>query len=332
MSRRWPLPAVFPLMAVLTMAQAPAPIPPAHGTLSLEGKQIPLPEGEWVQAGSAHIAGDVVSVALVQLRGNALAAGVLVQASRLGAAPDWGSAPECDRTDLPLARTHYKSGHDGSCAFVARVAEGGDDVPVDAAWREARRAAEAQGWTLPPAWGVVGVRVVTPLSGVQVRYATALGQTGGQTGGQTSGQTGGPDAAALVAWTPGAWDQVERGLHNQLDPARPLPALTAPGAPPPWAVPPPDPDGFTLSRSVWKTITYRVIGTSIDFTTNLIAIGDLATAAALSSLPILIGPWIYLGHELAWEHFGGPANQQEALPGLGTETPWPQQVAMGKTS
>ncbi len=320
MSRRWCLRAIFPLMAVLTMAQAPTP--PAHGTLSLEGKQIPLPDGEWVQAGKASTAEGLVSVALLQLRDRTVAAAVLVQASRLGTAADWGSAPECDRTDLPLARTHFKSDHDGSCAFVARVAEGGDGVPVDAAWHDARRTAEAQGWTWPAAWGVMGVRVVAPLSGVQVRYAIALGQTGG------------PDAAALAAWTPGTWDQVERGLHNQLDPARPLPPLTAPAAPPPWAVPPPDPDGFTLSRSVWKTITYRVIGTSLDFATNLIAIGDLATAAALSSLPILIGPWIYLGHELAWEHFGGPANRQEALPGLGAETPWPQQAAAatGKTS
>jgi uncharacterized membrane protein len=316
MSRRWVLLAVFPLISLLTMAQAAAP--PAHGVLSLEGKQIPLPDGEWVEAGSASPSEGLVSVALLQLRGGTVVAGVLIQASRLGTAPDWGGAPGCERTDLPLARTHYRSDHDGSCAYVARTEAGGGG-PVDAAWQEAQGRAVAQGWTLPDSWAVATVRVTAPLSGVQVRYAAALGPAGG------------PDAAALVTWTEAAWEQVERGLHNQLDPARPLPGWNSPGPPPPWALPPPDQGRVTLSRSVWKTISYRVIGTSIDFTTNLIAIGDLATAAALSSLPILIGPWIYLGHELAWEHFGAPAERHEALPGLGAETPWPQQPA-GKTS
>lgn len=319
MYRRVPRLAVLLAVAVLTMAQAPAP--PRRGTLRLEGKQIPLPEGDWVPAGSAASTDGVVSLALLQRHGDAVIGGVLVQASRLGSAPVWGSAPECSRTDLPLARTHYQSDHDGSCAYVAR-AEPGGDAPEDAAWRAARQTAAAQAWVLPSSWAVVGVRVTSPLSAVQVRYASSPGPTGAA------------DVAALVAWAPFAWEQVERGLHNQLDPDRSLPAWSAPGPAHAWALPPPEPEGFTLSRSVWKTLSFRVIGTSIDFATNLIAIGDLATAAALSSLPILIGPWIYLGHELAWERFGGPTTPHAALPGIGAEGPFPPPAAVpaGKTS
>lgn len=317
MSRRGPFLALFALAAVLL----PAPVWPAQAplrfTLSLEGKQIPLPEGGWVRAGSAIAADGVVSVALLQLRGDAVAAGVLVQASALGLPPRWGDDPACARTDLPFARTHYESDHDGSCATVSRVEQGGQEGAVDVAWRVALRTAATQGWTLPAAWGVVAIRVTAPVSGVQVRYLFALDPARG------------PGVAALVNWTPNAWEQVERGLHNQLDPARPLPPLTVPGPAPAWAVPPPAADGLTLSRPVWKTITFRVISTTIDFTTNLIAIGEVATAAALSAVPILIGPWIYLGHELAWEHFGAPAVPHVALPGLGAELPWPRPAAGG---
>ena len=308
MSRRRLLLALFALLAATPAWPAQSPL---RGTLSLQGKQIPLPEGGWVQAGSALAADGVVSVALLQLRGSAVAAGVLVQASPPGSPSGWGDDPGCARTDLPFARTHYRSDHDGSCATVARVEQATAGAAPDPAWRIALRTAAAQGWTLPASWGVVAVRVTSPLSGVQVRYATGLDPPGG------------PDAAALVAWAPVAWAQVERGLHNQIDPSRPLPPLDAPGPPPPWALPPPAPGGLTLSRPVWKTISFRLISTTIDFTTNLIAIGDLATAAALSAVPIFIGPWIYLGHELAWDHFGGPTAPQQALPGLGEEHPWP---------
>ncbi len=317
MSRRGPFLALFAFVAALMPAPCWPAQAPVRGTLSLEGKQIPLPEGGWVRAGSAIAADGLVSVALLQLRGDAVTAGVLVQASTLGLAPHWGDDPACVRTDLPFARTHYESDHDGSCATVSRVVQGDQGGAVDTAWRVAMRTATAQGWALPAAWGVVAIRVTAPVSGVQVRYVFALDPARG------------PGVATLVNWTPNAWDQVERGLHNQLDPARPLPPLAAPGPAPPWAVPPPDADAPTLSRPVWKTISFRVISTTIDFTTNLIAIGEVATAAALSAVPILIGPWIYLGHELAWEHFGAPAVPHEALPGLGAELPWPGAPAGG---
>ncbi len=319
MSRRFPVLALTPLLGLLAN---PAEAQALHGTLSLEGSQIPLPEGAWEQAGRTSTAAGVVSVALVQLDGGSVTGAVLVQANRRGIAPRWGDAPECERSDLPLARTHYKSDHDGSCAFVIRAEAGGPDTAVDAAWRDAQTTAAAQGWALPAAWAVAGVRVTSPLSGVQVRYATPAGPADGA------------GVAALVAWTPVVWEQVERGLHNQLDPAQPLPPVASPGPAPAWALPPPEQGGVHLSRAVWKTISFRVIGTSIDFTTNLIAIGDLATAAALSSLPIIIGPWIYLGHELAWERFGGPAERHEALPGIGAEGPWPPPAAAagGKTT
>jgi len=61
---------------------------------------------------------------------------------------------------------------------------------------------------------------------------------------------------------------------------------------------------FALGQAVAKTITYRIIVTTLDFSTNYIVIGELATAAGLSTLNLIAGPLFYLGHEAAWNYFG----------------------------
>jgi len=71
--------------------------------------------------------------------------------------------------------------------------------------------------------------------------------------------------------------------------------------------------GFTISRALAKTITYRTIATTVDFTTNFVVVGDLATAAALSASGFILGPFVYLGHEMAWDYYGWP---EERLPEL----------------
>ena len=59
--------------------------------------------------------------------------------------------------------------------------------------------------------------------------------------------------------------------------------------------------GFRVSRALAKTITFRGFGTVIDFTTNLIVVGDLATATGLSAVGFVVGPFVYIVHEKVWE-------------------------------
>jgi uncharacterized membrane protein len=61
---------------------------------------------------------------------------------------------------------------------------------------------------------------------------------------------------------------------------------------------------FQLRRAIAKTITFRIIVTALDFTTNYVVIGELATAAGLSSFNLVAGPLFYLGHEAVWNYFG----------------------------
>ncbi len=71
---------------------------------------------------------------------------------------------------------------------------------------------------------------------------------------------------------------------------------------------------FTISRALAKTITFRTIATAMDFTTLYVVVGDLATAAGLSAFGFVVGPFVYLGHEWAWDYYGSPAERSLDLP------------------
>jgi len=77
-------------------------------------------------------------------------------------------------------------------------------------------------------------------------------------------------------------------------------------------------EGFTISRALAKTITFRTIATTMDFTTNFVVVGDLVTALTLSASGFILGPFVYLGHEMAWDYYGSP----------GTRTPEPPTPAI----
>jgi uncharacterized membrane protein len=70
---------------------------------------------------------------------------------------------------------------------------------------------------------------------------------------------------------------------------------------------------FDTRRAVVKTLTYRVMVTTADFGANYFVIGELATAAGLSSLSLIAGPIAYFAHEAAW-HFYGPASARHPNP------------------
>jgi len=82
------------------------------------------------------------------------------------------------------------------------------------------------------------------------------------------------------------------------------------------AAPPAAPARFGIKQAIAKTITFRVIVTTLDFTTNYVVIGELATAAGLSTFNLVVGPVFYLAHETAWNYFG-PAGADVRVP-IGT--------------
>jgi uncharacterized membrane protein len=98
-------------------------------------------------------------------------------------------------------------------------------------------------------------------------------------------------------------------LRRQLEPlfgspARPRAKRAAPRPERQEAEAPPAPATLGIKRAIAKTITFRIIVTTLDFTTNYVVIGELATAAGLSTFNLVVGPLFYLAHETAWNYFG----------------------------
>jgi uncharacterized membrane protein len=75
-----------------------------------------------------------------------------------------------------------------------------------------------------------------------------------------------------------------------------------------------DPKAIVISRPLAKTITFRAIGTVLDFTTNYVVISDAATAVALTAFGFVVGPFVYLGHEMLWDHYIAPRQRRPSLP------------------
>jgi len=65
--------------------------------------------------------------------------------------------------------------------------------------------------------------------------------------------------------------------------------------------------GLRISRPLAKTITFRTIATVMDFTTVWVVVGDAATAAGLAAFGFVVGPFVYFGHEKAWDYFSDGA-------------------------
>jgi uncharacterized membrane protein len=71
--------------------------------------------------------------------------------------------------------------------------------------------------------------------------------------------------------------------------------------------------GLKNNRAVVKTVTYQTIASALDFTTHYVVVGNLATAAALSAVGFVVSPFVYFGHEIAWDYYGSPGRRR-ALP------------------
>ncbi len=68
-----------------------------------------------------------------------------------------------------------------------------------------------------------------------------------------------------------------------------------------------------ISRALAKTITFRTLATIMDFTTIYLVVGDLATAAGLSAFGFVVGPFVYWGHEKAWDYYTSSGQPPVAL-------------------
>jgi uncharacterized membrane protein len=81
------------------------------------------------------------------------------------------------------------------------------------------------------------------------------------------------------------------------------------------AAPPPVGLGaYSINRALAKTITFRTFATTTDFATNYAVVRDLPQAAMLTAFGFVVGPFVYLGHEMAWDRFGAAGKRAKHAP------------------
>jgi uncharacterized membrane protein len=81
--------------------------------------------------------------------------------------------------------------------------------------------------------------------------------------------------------------------------------------------------GLGIKQALVKTVTFRIIVTTLDFTSNYLVIGELGTAAGLSAFALVVGPIFYFSHEAAWNHFGASAEGEAGRWGPAIDIPIP---------
>jgi uncharacterized membrane protein len=95
--------------------------------------------------------------------------------------------------------------------------------------------------------------------------------------------------------------------HSSAKARRPADPAGADADPPDAKAPLVDIGGYSVNRALAKTITFRTFSTTTDFAANYAMVRDLPQAAMLTAFGFVVGPFVYLGHEMAWDRFGAPA-------------------------
>jgi uncharacterized membrane protein len=146
------------------------------GVLPIDGKQIPLPEGDWVVAADAPSNwndpgigsfGYVRTLLLFRIERGGVDTILEVHSNVLPTTDGWGMAADCGRKDLVLAVVRFRAGWDGSCYFVTHSLI--DKAPPPA-WHKARDFAASKGWALSRIWLTAGFRAADRSDVLDVRY------------------------------------------------------------------------------------------------------------------------------------------------------------------
>lgn len=109
------------------------------------------------------------------------------------------------------------------------------------------------------------------------------------------------------------WPRLRRGLQPLKDATvRRASETKAPGVKLPLAIP----AKLALKQAMIKTVTFRIIVTTLDFTSNYVVLGELGTSAGLSAFGFVVAPLLYLAHEAGWNYFGPPAEGSVEVAGF----------------
>lgn len=199
------------------------------GHVAIDGKQVPLPRGEWIVAGQGvqdfdmpelGAFGAVRSLVLFQRAGERVVAIAEINTNAVAVNDGWGRAQSCARGQQFLLATRYRTGWDTSCIFVqpTRLTDAGPP-----AWQVARRLAATARLALPEVALTAGFRLSDRQDIVDLRFHFDPALFGAGLGGadwSAAAVRADParlDAAQrLAAWALGFDGRIAPGLRNAL--------------------------------------------------------------------------------------------------------------------
>lgn len=296
------------------------------GVFVTEGKQVPLPPGDWAvmqslvsptgPATGGHPT-PVASTVLLHLHGHRVDAAVLVQVNPPDTASNWGLAPGCKRPDFYHTHIRYTSDHDSACSYVTYVTPWTASAPpVDEAWRLSMQQTVDNGWSVPTRWLSVVYRLTDPIDALQVRYLFDPSH-----GGAKRDDVPADEVAHLVAWSEASWWKIQFGVRDRLRPkgadALADPELMRVTTTSKIAAPAP------MTRGELRTMSSQMVGSLTAFTVAYVYLGSLAAASTLSVAASVAGSAMSYAEDWAWGFVPDPAAQLHGLPGIGLEQPGP---------
>jgi uncharacterized membrane protein len=190
-------------------AHAFAAARPANPAFAVDGKQVPLPEGDWTVLASEHTAA-ATGTLLGRIEDAHLLGLAIIHTNPSRTVAIFGTSPDCLRRDLAFAVVRYDTPEDGYCTYGKQVMLGGppEQNPL---WAKAREKLAADGVKVPQAMMMAGARARTRENFLDARYYFAPMQAGRDDAWMT------PDpVAALQAWADLAQRGLELGVRGRL--------------------------------------------------------------------------------------------------------------------
>jgi uncharacterized membrane protein len=345
----WEWSSAPPPTSFVAVPQAPAiaaapPPAAAPSAWTVDGKQVPLPPGDWTllaQQQDDRATGTI----LARRDGRTLLGLAVIYSNPRPTTGIVGTTKECVRSDIYFSVIRYDTALDGFCAYAKAVAA--DWTNATGLWGGAAPRLVAEGVDLPPVLMMVGARARTRENFLDVRYyfpadPASLAQSLPDQGLSPSRLAESPvlreRAAALQAWADLLQEPLEQGLRGRLSSGaavlpwpwqteavaaslarqvqQPLRDLAAAGAIDPLAlkrqlaladaalVERERQRWSLLWRSAYKVGTYRVLGY-----VDAVAVSWLVTASAnqgfaYATINAVVQPILAYANELGWAAMG----------------------------
>jgi len=192
-------------------AQAATPGETVRASVMLGDRQMPLPAGEWMIAGTGtqgttHVAeapfGVIRTIVLVQRKGDRITAVAEFNTNAIALTEGWNSSSACDAAPAEMRLVRYRSRLDGACTYVAESHMTGGPP----AWDQAQEFIAARHLQLPDTMLTTAFMVSDRQDFVDARlHFDPAGLP-----------ANGAAQRVLLTWAAQFTPEIEKGMANQL--------------------------------------------------------------------------------------------------------------------